>query len=245
MASGRYSSSITKPPEGLGVRLVSAGPFSFQGFRPVFLLLALAACATPGSRGSALHPDVTVVAAERRVEIRGRVACTRGFLEQVACGRGTREHESLVMVEAPASVVHAALLAAGARPGRPGQWASLPGGSVRADPPQGDPITIRVRWSEAGVCREAPIEAWIRGLEPDAARWVFAGSRFAQRQGVERYVADDSGSLVGLVTFGDEVVALRQVVPDRAEVKAPAFRANTSAMPPEGDPVTLILRASP
>ena len=242
MHSGRYSSRITKPPEGLGVRLVSAGPFSF----PLLCVsLALVACVAPGPVASSLHPDVTVMPAARCVEIRARVACRRGFLEQVACGRGSREHESLVVVDAPASVVHAALLAVGARPGQPGAWTAAADGSLRLDPPAGDPITIRVRWSESGASRETAIEAWVRGLDPGAARWVFAGSRFAQRQGVDRYVADDSGSLVGLVTFGDEVVALRQVVPDRVAVKAPGFRANTEAMPPEGEPVTLILKASP
>jgi hypothetical protein len=183
--------------------------------------------------------------AERRVEVQGRVACTRGFLEQVACGRGSREHESLLVIEAPASVVHAGLLAIGLRSGHPGRWFNLPDGRVQLEPPEGDEVTVRVRWSLGGLEQEVPVQAWVRGMAAVDARWVFAGSRFGTWNGVESYAADGSGSVVGLVTFGDEVVALHQVVPDRASVRAPVLRADTDAMPPEGHPVTLILGAKP
>ena len=47
------------------------------------------------------------------------IACNSGWLEQVACMVGTREHESLVVVEAKPSEVHAALLLLGLEPGTP------------------------------------------------------------------------------------------------------------------------------
>ncbi len=247
MLAGRYSPLITKPPEGLGVRLVSAGPFSFLLglLRLGVPSLLLAACVSAGSQVVRLHPDVVVHTRDRRVEVRGHVACTEGFLEQIACGRGSREHESLVVVDAPPSVVHAALLAAGFRSGRPGAWEAGPDGSVRLVPPEGESVRLSVRWRQGEDEREAPVQDWVLGLERAEAGWVFAGSRFTASADGSRYVADGSGSVIGLVTFGDEVLALRQVVPDRAAVRPPAFRARTDAIPRQGVEVTLVIKASP
>ena len=58
----------------------------------------------------------------QKVEIRAVVCLDAGWLEQIACSPGTREHEALVVVEIPPSDVHAALLSAGFEPGSPGRW---------------------------------------------------------------------------------------------------------------------------
>ena len=95
-----------------------------------------------------------------------------------------------------------------------------------------------------GSAREGPIADWLLDASPEApqARFVFAGSRFAATPQGERFAADLSGSIVGLVTFGDEVVALAEVVPDRVEAAPPRWRARGAVMPPEDTPVTLVLR---
>ena len=69
---------------------------------------------------------------------------------------------------------------------------------------------------------------------------AFRGSliRLAQREGHEVI------AVTGPAT-GDEVLALRQVVPDRAAVRPPAFRARTDAIPRQGVEVTLVIKASP
>jgi hypothetical protein len=56
------------------------------------------------------------------------------------------------------------------------------------------------------------------------------------------YAADQSGSVVGLVTFGDEPVASVAVVPDRADIAEPSLMAWTERMPPEGTTVTIVIR---
>jgi len=202
------------------VRLVSAGPLFFLAIAATACLGLVACSATPKPpRFVELHRDVRVDADSRRVEVRGRIACRQGFLEQVACGRGSREHESLLVVDAPASVLHAALLAAGLRAGHPGSWHAESDGSVRLEPPEGDAVRLQVRWMEQGEPREAPIETWLTQDGPRAE--------------------------VGLVTFGDEVVALDEVVPDRVEVEPARWQARTAAMPEEGERVTLVLRARP
>lgn len=222
------------------MRLVSAGPLFFL----LANLVALGGgCSVTGS-GAALHPAVRLHREEGQVHVQAEVACTRGDLEQVCCARGTREHESLLVTSAPATAVQAGLLALGLQPGRPGFWKQGPAGELQEQPPQGNAVEVRVRWQEGGVQREVPIEDWLddRRPGPGETRFVFAGSRFVRTPQGERFAADLSGSIVGLVTFGDEVVACAQVVPDRVEVAPPRWRARGAVMPPEGSPVTMVLR---
>jgi hypothetical protein len=221
------------------VRLVSAGPLFFL----LLGALASASCSAPNV-ATALHPAVELWRDAGEVQVQAEVACVRGDLEQICCARGTREHESLLVTGAPASAVQAGLLALGMRAGRPGSWRQGAAGQLEQQPPEGSPVEVRVRWQEAGVWREAPITAWLddRRPGPGAIRFVFAGSRFVNTPQGERFAADLSGSIVGLVTFGDEVVACAQVVPDRVDVAPPRWRARGAVMPVEGTPVTLILR---
>ena len=75
------------------------------------------------------------------------------------------------------------------------------------------------------------------------SRFVFAGSRFRtdQRTGVERYIADGSGSIVGLVTFGDETISAVDVIPDQVEVSPAVWEVFVGRMPPPGTEVTIVL----
>jgi hypothetical protein len=191
-----------------------------------------------------LHPAIELRRDMGELRVQAAVACNRGDLEQVCCTRGTREHESLLVTAAPASAVQAGLLALEAQAGRPGFWRQAAAGQLEEQPPAGDPVDVRVQWQEAGSWREAPIAAWIddRRPGPGEIRFVFAGSRFVNTPQGERFAADLSGSIVGLVTFGDEVVACAQVVPDRVDVAPPRWRARSAVMPVEDTPVTLILR---
>ena len=55
----------------------------------------------------------------KRVVVGGLVVLAEGPLEFFACPRHTKEHESIVAVNASARLVHAALLAIGLEPGKP------------------------------------------------------------------------------------------------------------------------------
>ncbi len=183
--------------------------------------------------------------------MQGRVALREGFLEQLVCFRGTREHESLVVVDVPASSIHAALLAVNANPGHPGRWSIRPGTAkdLKLEPPVGDRVLLEVRYSDHGTPRRLKLGEWVEDsrhrdtFDPDA--FVFAGSRFEpDGHGGQRYTADVTGSIVGLVTFGDELIGCARVIPDLAEVDEPHWKARTRAMPPEDTPVEIIIRAA-
>lgn len=189
------------------------------------------------------------------VTIPAKVATVQGFLEQVVCGRDSREHESLLVLAVAPSEVHAALLLAGATPGHPGRWRT-DGRATITEPPTGSALHVRVRYRETAASAE-PIERditeWIRGVDGRAfpGRWVFAGSRFAPnppswKKPGEHYVADFTGSIVGLVTFGDETVAATRVIPDQIDVEAANWEAWTSRMPaPESDAILVLELAEP
>ncbi|MBL9119835.1 MAG: hypothetical protein JNL80_07975 [Phycisphaerae bacterium] len=191
----------------------------------------------------------------RRVEVPAHVAQTSGFLEQIACGVDSREHESLLVIDLKASEVHAALLLAGGVPGQPGRWTQA-GEGFTVIAPKGPAVRVRVRTIDpqaeetpsGPVVVERAISEWVRGADGRSfdGRWVFAGSRFAAnpaswKKPGEHYVADFTGSIVGLVTFGDETIAAATVLPDLIEVEAANWEAWTLRMPPSGSKATLVL----
>jgi hypothetical protein len=218
------------------------------------VLLGIAGCSTAGRPSGTLveaFEGVTVQPDGGVVEVEAFVCLDDGWLEQVACSPDTREHEALLVIEARPSNLHAALLMAGFEPGTPGQW-SYDDGAVAVTPPTGDTIEIHVRYQTDGRSVQEPIGAWIVGAQDNrpfpARAWVFAGSLLAENPGWmgpgEHYVADLTGSIIGLVTFGDEVIGFERVMADQEAVEPTQWRVNTGYMPPIGTPVTVILRAT-
>ena len=195
-------------------------------------------------------PHILVNLTDRHVELDGFAILDVGFLEQVICTPGTREHESLVVTRARPSNIHAAMLIAGYTPGRPGRWVP-DGDSYRVEPPEGDAIEILVRYVDAeGRTIEEPIRRWIRDHHGDNEfpdqPWIFGGSIIAENPEHmgpgTYYVADHSGSVAGLVTFGDEVIGFNEVISDQAALAAPEWEVHTERVPEPGTPVTVILK---
>ncbi len=186
---------------------------------------------------------------EREVRIDAVACLDEGWLEQVACSPGTREHESLVVVRAKPSDVHAALLLAGFKPGAPGRW-TQDGADLVLQPPTGDRLAVFVSYEKEGASVEEPIGAWITDDEgsrfPDEP-WIFGGSVMAPNPDWmgpgEHYVADQTGSIIGLVTFGDEVIGFSTVMSDQEAVQPLEWKVGN--VPPVGTPVVVILRQAP
>ncbi|MFM8818370.1 MAG: YdjY domain-containing protein [Phycisphaerales bacterium] len=233
------------------------------------LAATLAACAGPSKKpptptppsgvGSSPAPaprrplpvgsDLSVDRERREVVVDAEVACNRGWLEQAACRAGTREHESLLAIQNPPATIHACLLLAGAEPGAPGSWKQgADGTSVVRVPPTGSRLELFVRLPSGDV----PISEWIH--DPVGGRvfpvqpWVFAGSQMRPNTPSmgpgKHYVADRTGSIVGIVTFGDEMIACDEVISDKAEVDAPQWQARTERMPEPGTRVKLVIRVA-
>jgi hypothetical protein len=209
--------------------------------------------AKPDSDGDTLRTfvdGVRFVPNGRLVEVDGFVCLDIGWLEQIACSPNTREHEALVVIPAKPSAIHAALLAAGFESGTPGRW-SYPNNEFRFVAPTGDAVDVFVRYADAnGAEVTHAIRRWIIDHEgrfefPDTP-WIFGGSRLtapdSPNKPGEHYMADTTGSIIGLVTFGDELIGLQEVIADQSAVHAPQWVVATDRMPSIGTEVTLIIK---
>ncbi len=200
-------------------------------------------------------PGVRVSVARRAVEFEGIVPidCHHPetpdvYLEVIVCTPDTREHEALVMTRALPSHVHAALLLAGLNPGEPGRFVPDDQGRLLRVPPRGDTVRVLLFTGDDGAA--SPTSDWVvnvktgrRLSDETAGGWVFAGSRIVERQGRERYDADGEGALVGLHTFGAEVIAWRAVYNPESVIDEPEWIANRSLVPPFGTPVRVRIEA--
>ena len=207
-----------------------------------------AAPATP--QWVALTPKIRCDRAAGVVEFDAVSVLETGFLEQLVCLVGTREHESLFAFEGKASDVHAALLFAGLEPGAPGHWREvMADGASRIEgvEPKGSPVAITVLLPDG---TERAIDWFVRAAplssdpgRPAPRQFVFGGSRLerSRRTGADRYLADSSGSLIGLVTFGDETIGCAEVIPDQASAVAPVWEAWTERMPTPGTKIRIRL----
>ncbi len=166
------------------------------------------------------------------------------FLEVLACSFNTREHETLVVTRVKPSHLHAALLAIGLKPGSPGSW-TLKDGKLVATEPTGDRVSVRFLYAlkDSPAAEHDPLN-WIissrdkRGFVDamnkagPAIGFVFAGSRFVARGDKAVYDADGAGNVIGLTTFGSEVIGLSRVISPDASVESPQWIVDFSKTPP-------------
>ena len=196
------------------------------------------AAADPHPTLKRLSPDAAlwIDLPGKRVIVGGRVALADGPIEFFACPSKTKEHESIVAVDAPAQLVHTALLAIGLKAGSPASFV----GEYR--PATGDAVAIEVCWREAKAERCLPARQWVRdsrtGRQLDYD-WVFAGSQFWKdpSSGIEYYQAD-GGDLVCVSNFPTAMLDL-PIASSQAN-EALLFETFTERIPPRGTPVELI-----
>ncbi len=119
----------------------------------------------PGTAGKsangviALNPNRTVLLDRegKRLLVKTHVVLREGLLEMLCCPAQTKEHESILAVDARANVIHAGLVALGAKPGAPVQY------RPEFKPPTGQPIDIFLQWNDPqGKPHRARAQDWIR-----------------------------------------------------------------------------------
>lgn len=93
----------------------------------------------------------------KRVLLKAEVVLQEGLLEMLCCLKQTKEHESILAVDAKAYVVHTGLLAIGATPGAPVRF------TPEYKPPTGQKIKIHLQWTDKkGVLQRVPAQSWVR-----------------------------------------------------------------------------------
>ena len=116
----------------------------------------------------ALNPQGTVLLdrAGKRLLLKARICARDRVLEMLCCLKRTKEHESILTLDARAAVVHAGLLALRARQGTPVRhYKEIAPGQLVPDfkPPTGQRIEIFLQWKDkAGTPRRVRAQQWIR-----------------------------------------------------------------------------------
>ncbi|AMV30775.1 hypothetical protein VN12_01575 [Pirellula sp. SH-Sr6A] len=189
-----------------------------------------------------LHPSdrVWIDRNEQVVVLDGYIAQREAPLEMFACPAGTKEHESVVAVFARSQLVHAALLAIGAKPGSPAKFEPF-------KPAHGSTIRIYVLWFDDKEEAKATIaQKWVRHMGTKNQLkwdWVFAGSKeYVDELTKERRYMADSGELVCVANFGTSTMDL--VVRSEQANSNLAFDAYTDRIPKRNTPIRLVLKLS-
>lgn len=196
----------------------------------------------PGLTRLSPREQVWLDVKQRKVVVGGEIALSRGQIEFFACPRRTKEHESIVAVDASARLVHTALLAVGLEPGEPVQFAP----EYRAA--RGPTVRIDVRWTDAdGMPREVRAQEWVRDTRTGQAMetpWVFAGSSFWKDEATgEEYYQADGGDLVCVSNFPTAMLDLP--ISSSQSNEALLFEVFDERVPERGTPVELVFSAEP
>jgi hypothetical protein len=201
-------------------------------------------------------PGIVINPVERYVDVSATICLDEGLLELIACTKDSKEHESLIVINALPSHMHAALLLLGAKNGNPAMRRPLDKEMTRwVDlPAKGDPIHVSIAWKkEDGTSVEKPLSALVKRSEyenelteekkkekfPDV--FLFAGSLLGEaNESPRKYYAELSGHVISISTFGDEVLCLPDFHGQQNE--ALAWQVNEEAVPKRDTAVTLRLR---
>lgn len=196
----------------------------------------------PPKEAKSLHPTnrVWINREEQIVIVDGVIAQREAQLEMFACPSGTKEHESIVSVFSKSQLVHAALLAIGAKSGSPASFEPF-------RPASGTTVRIYVLWLDAKGEKQSTIaQKWVRKTgTKDSLKWdwVFAGSKeYVDELTKERQYMADSGELICVANFGTSTMDL--VVKSEQANSSLVFDAFTERIPRRNTPVRLVLSLS-
>jgi len=177
----------------------------------------------------------------KQVIVGGKICFTAGPLEMLICPKGTKEHETIVSVNAESWQVHAALLAVGAEQGVPSRWVP------EYTPAWGPKIDVQMMWRDEKTNTVKTIDGkqWILDNDtekPMTTEFVFGGSYEEPQMegGRRRYMADD-GELICLANFSTSTIDLRILDPDTDLF----FEANTPLIPPMNTQIYTIINPGP
>jgi uncharacterized membrane protein len=187
----------------------------------------------------------TLETGEKRVLFAADVCLREGVLEVLVCKKQTKEHEAILRTDLDARFLHAALLATGAKNGKPVQWMNPKTEEPDYKPASGQTIRVNVHYVWNGKTYTHLAQDWILDKstkKPMAHDWVFAGSRFVknpERPEEPDYYTANNGEVISISNFVDSMLDLPvQVSKDEHDLH---FEALTDKIPKVGTPVWVIL----
>ncbi|HVK19239.1 MAG TPA: YdjY domain-containing protein [Fimbriiglobus sp.] len=185
----------------------------------------------------------------RRVLLAAEVCLREGPLEVFLCRTNTKEHEAVIRTAVDARLIHAALIAAGAKAGSPVQFVDPKTEKEDYKPASGTEVKVLVHYKKDGKLHTHPAQEWITDLKtkkPMAHRWVFAGSRFLNnpdRPDAPPYYTANNGEVISISNFMDSMLEIPVAISrDNASLN---FAAATEKIPPLLSKVWVILEPVP
>ncbi len=169
------------------------------------------------------------------------VVCQRDVpLELLMCPKPSKEHEAILNAEVNVELIHAALVACGAKPGKVVQY------QPKVLPPSGTTIKITLRYEKKpGEVVTVDAKEWVRNVKTGKALdvdWVFAGSQFFQdpdEKDKKPYYMANGGDAITVSNFTDAMLDLPiDSSKNNAEL---SFECFTERIPEKGTKVTMIL----
>lgn len=185
----------------------------------------------------------------RRVLVAADVCLREGLLEVFLCKARTKEHEAILRADIDARYIHAALIAAGAKPGRPVQYVNPKTGEEEYKPATGAKINVLVHYKKDGKLHTHPAQEWVQDIQtkkPMTHHWVFAGSRFWKNPddpNAPDYYLANNGEVISISNFPDSMLDIPvEITSDDSGL---LFQAFTEKIPPLGSKVWVILEPEP
>jgi hypothetical protein len=215
-------------------------------------------------------PGLVVDFKNQCVDLEAKICLDAGYLELIACTKGSKEHESIVSVSSKALHIHTALLLLGADNGHPEMRKLVDEDNQRwvNFSPSGDPVEVMLvvknsdgKPIEKPICdfvvrstgRLDEVSGDVRSNPGENAKqnvgnpavfskvFLFAGSRLRDAGvGPKQYLADLSGNVISIATFGDEVLCLPSH--QTQQNNALMWQVKPNVLPKVGTTVTLRLR---
>lgn len=187
---------------------------------------------------------------ERRVVVDAEVVLREGFLEHLLSrSEAGKDHESILSAPFDAEILHAALLGAGFKPGKPATFINAQR-EYDFKPATGDVVKLLLEYTDAqGKYHCVPAQSWVvraKDNKPLAGDWVFAGSFKGKSTTVagEEYVyfAANDGRVVCLTNFGSALLDLPfESVDSDPQGENLGYKANTTVIPERGTSVRVIM----
>ena len=184
---------------------------------------------------------------QRRVVISATVCLREGQLEGLLTKKGTKEHEYILVMDADAKLVHAALIGAGAKAGSPVRF------EPKYAPAHGTVIKVLVRYTNKdGKTVTHPAQEWVRDVRTKKAMvhdWVFGGSRFVndpEDKDKPPYYLANQGDVICCINMPDAMLDLPIKNPNTDPgLGDRVYEAFTDRIPKEGTWVEIILEPVP
>ncbi len=175
----------------------------------------------------------------RRVHLLAEVCLREGPLEVFLCKWNTKEHESILHVDADGREIHTALVLANAKPGHPVKYAP------KFEAPTGTKIKVSLTYRQKGKVKTCSAGEWVKDKKTGKDLhydWVFAGSKLLKdpdRPEAIPYYTANQGEFICLSNFPDAMLDLP--VKSSKEAAELIFDANTPRIPPLRTPVIVTL----